>query len=222
MTRDYKRKRKTKPKKRGSSASDSSPWMFLASGFGLGLVAAFVLYMQMRPQEVVAPDRPIPNASVAPQSSIESEALEVKEESVAAVVATNTKPPVRTPTRVESDFDFYTELPGYEVVVADEDNQPVTAKSTRQSSKPSTETSGKPANYILQVGSFRKFIDADRQKAKLAFKGIESDIQPVVLKEDETWHRVYVGPTTDFASLQNMRSDLRRENIDSMLLRVQP
>ena len=68
MARDYKRKRK--PVK-GKAAT--SPWMFLASGFGLGLVAALVLYLQMRPAEIESPNRPIPNSAAAPQSSIESE-----------------------------------------------------------------------------------------------------------------------------------------------------
>ena len=191
--------------------------MFLASGFGLGLVAALVLYLQMRPAEVETPNRPIPNSAAAPQSSNESDAPAViAQESKPEPTA---KPPVKT-APVKNNYDFYDVLPDFEVVVADENNQPVVAKSSiRRPTRPA-ETPGKPANYILQAGSFRKFVDADRRKAELAFKGIESNIQQVVLKEEDIWYRVYVGPSTDFAGFENMRSTLRRAKIDVLILKV--
>ncbi len=213
MARDYKRK-----KKPAKGTPGSSPWMFLASGFGLGLVAALALYLQMRPAEIESPNRPIPNSAVAPQSSIESEARVVTVQENTPEPAAKS-PPVK-PAPVKSNYDFYDILPDFEVVVADENNQPVVAKpSTRRPTRPA-EAPGKPANYILQAGSFRKFVDADRRKAELAFKGIESNIQQVVLKEEEIWYRVYVGPSTDFAAFENMRSTLRRANIDVLILKV--
>ena len=212
MARDYKRSKKSAKGKSGSS-----PWMVLASGFGLGLVAALVLYLQLRPAEIESPNRPIPNSAAAPQSSTESEAPAVTAKESTPKHAANTS--VKS-ARSKSNYDFYDVLPDFEVVVADENNQPVVAKSsTRRPTRPA-ETPGKPANYILQAGSFRKFVDADRRKAELAFKGIESNIQQVVLKETETWYRVYVGPSTDFAAFENMRSTLRRANIDVLILKV--
>ncbi len=213
MARNYKRSKKSSKSKAGAS-----PWTFLASGFALGLVAALILSMQMRPAEVEAPKRPVPNSAAAPQSSIESEAT------VAAPEPESTTKPVTEarsiPKPVESDYDFYDVLPDFEVVIADEDNQPVVAEpAARRPARPA-QTPDQPANYILQAGSFRKFVDADRRKAELAFKGIESNIQQVVLKEEEIWYRVYVGPGTDFATFENMRSTLRRANIDVLILKV--
>ncbi len=37
--------------------------------------------------------------------------------------------------------------------------------------------------YILQMGSFRKFADADRMKARLALIGIEAEIQRVSINK---------------------------------------
>lgn len=212
MARDYKRTRKSAKKKTGSS-----PWMFLAYGFALGLIAALALYLHLRPAEIEAPDRPVPNAETTPQSSSDSENEPAEPSSPVSGSVNTTQQP---PPPVDSKFGFYEELPNFEVVVADENNQPVVKKPAASRSSRPVQTPGKPATYILQAGSFRKFIDADRRKAELAFKGIESNIQQVVLKEEEIWYRVYVGPSADFATFENMRSELRRANIDVLILKV--
>jgi cell division protein FtsN len=77
----------------------------------------------------------------------------------------------------------------------------------------------KPGIYVLQAGSFKKFTDADRRKAQLAFQGIESDIQQVELDGGQTWYRVFIGPTSNLAELEDHRSALRRADIDVLLLR---
>lgn len=213
MARDYKRTRKPAKKK-----TASSPWMFLASGFALGLIAALAMYLHLRPAELEVPDRPVPSAATNPQSSNDSE--NEPAETGAPVSSAPEPPENRRPATVDSEYGFYEELPNFEVVVADENNQPVVAKSTAARPQRPVETPGEPANYLLQAGSFRKFVDADRRKAELAFKGIESDIQPVILKDKGTWYRVYVGPSTDFGVLENMRSDLRRANIDVIIYKV--
>lgn len=229
MARDYKSSRRST--KRGSSrgskrTTNPSPWRFLASGFGLGLIAAMGLYLYLKPAEVAAPSRPVPNSAASPQSSLDTDAAQsgVTEPSVPPPVeAAAPTPAVKKPTTpapVDSEFDFYRMLPNLEVVVSDENNQPVSASPSAARPKAPAQDPAKPSTYILQAGSFKKFIDADRRKAELAFKGIESNIQQVVLKESETWFRVYVGPSKDFAALENMRSDLRRANIDVLILKL--
>ncbi len=214
MARDYKRSRKTAKKKAGSS-----PWTFLGYGFALGLIAALGLYLQLRPAELEPPDRPVPNASIAPQSSNDTEEAPAQiAQPATSTTATETPKPLPAP--VENEYGFYKELPDFEMVVADENNQPVAARPAAPKPIRPAAAPGEPATYILQAGSFRKFVDADRRKAELAFKGIESNIQQVVLKEEEIWYRVYVGPGSDFAAFENMRSELRRSNIDVLILKV--
>ncbi len=77
-----------------------------------------------------------------------------------------------------------------------------------------------PADYVLQVGSFRETTVADRYKAKLALLGIESKIQTVTIDNTNTWHRVLVGPITGRAKADALKNRLKEDNIDSLIVRV--
>jgi cell division protein FtsN len=77
----------------------------------------------------------------------------------------------------------------------------------------------KPGAYVLQAGSYRNFADADRVRAQLALKGIESKIQRVSVDND-TWHRIRIGPIADLAELNRTRDKLRQANIDALVIRV--
>jgi len=110
-------------------------------------------------------------------------------------------------------FDFYTVLPEMEVVVPEEEvNKP--QQQTHQA------TSSDRTNYLLQVGSFRKLADADRQKAKLALLGIEADIQRVTINGKESWHRVRSGPYQGKNQLNNARQRLKSNDIDAMVIKL--
>jgi cell division protein FtsN len=106
-------------------------------------------------------------------------------------------------------FDFYTILPEMEVVVPD----------TRAKGGPGAAVD-KPGTYILQIGSFRSYAEADNLKAQLALLGVESTIEKVTNGNDDTWHRVRVGPTQDLRELNKIRTRLLNNNINPILLRV--
>jgi len=78
----------------------------------------------------------------------------------------------------------------------------------------------KPGTYVLQVGSFRHYSDADAFKAQLALKGFESKIQTVSIDNNNTWHRVRIGPIKEMQKLNRTRSQLRKNNLDFMLLKI--
>jgi cell division protein FtsN len=107
-------------------------------------------------------------------------------------------------------YDFYTLLPEMEVVLPEQNNTPAHAEV-----KPVT-TSG---TYVLQAGAFRHYQDADRLKASLALVGISAHIQKVSIDND-IWHRVRIGPYTDLAELNRVRSQLKQHNINAILLKV--
>jgi len=117
----------------------------------------------------------------------------------------------------ETHFDFYKLLPNISVDVpkvgGEQQRQP--AASTE---KPATVTPG--FSYILQVGSFRDYHEADRLKARLAFLGIEVKIEKVTLHDSETWHRVRIGPLQSEREMNKIRGQLREQNIDPILLKV--
>lgn len=108
-------------------------------------------------------------------------------------------------------FDYYEMLKNYEVVVPERE-----AAVTRDVPAPTVQRAGA---YVLQVGSYRKFEEADRVRAQLALQGIESKVQRVSVDND-TWHRVRVGPITDPTELGRVKERLREADMDSLVIRV--
>ncbi len=106
-------------------------------------------------------------------------------------------------------YDFYDMLPNFEVVVPEKE---VVVRDA-------PEAAAKPGAYVLQAGSYRKFEDADRVRAQLALQGIESNVQRVAIDSD-TWHRVRIGPISDPAELERVRSRLKEAEVDFLVVRV--
>jgi cell division protein FtsN len=144
-------------------------------------------------------------------------------------------PPAPRASHAEPDntpkpqFEFYTILPEMEVVIPDEEVAP--PKETR--TKPATAARTPPAgpesaapqaatneSYILQMGSFRKFADADRMKARLALIGIEAQVQKVSINNKETYHRVRSGPYHSQAELNRVRKLANDHNISTLVIRL--
>lgn len=108
-------------------------------------------------------------------------------------------------------YDFYEMLPNFEVVVPERE-----AAVRRDAPTAPVERAGA---YVLQVGSYRKFEEADRVRAQLALQGIESKVQRVSVDND-TWHRVRVGPISDLGELNRIRDRLREADMDLLVIRV--
>ena len=127
------------------------------------------------------------------------------------------RPPASRPAepRPESRFDFYELLPQFEVVL------PGTETPVRRdgSAEPRPAPVDAPGNYVLQAGSFRRHEDADRMRATLALRGIESSIQRVQIDQD-TFHRVRIGPISDLQRLEQVRRELREARIEALLIRL--
>jgi len=108
-------------------------------------------------------------------------------------------------------YEFYSMLPKFEVVVPEKD------KEVRPDIKPAPET--RPGTYVLQAGSYKNFADADRIRAQLALQGIESKVQKVSV-DNESWHRIRVGPITNLDELNHLRQVLRKADVDVLVIRV--
>jgi cell division protein FtsN len=120
-------------------------------------------------------------------------------------------PPAPASQSADTQFEFYDMLPKFEVVVPEQDGE-----------APREATTGpvrKPGAYILQAGSFRSNLDADRVRALIALQGVESKIQKVTIDKD-TWHRVRVGPITNLKQLEETRSKLRQARIEALVIQV--
>ncbi|MGH8585375.1 MAG: SPOR domain-containing protein [Gammaproteobacteria bacterium] len=124
-------------------------------------------------------------------------------------------------------FDFYTILPEREVKVPEwEATPPPETKSPSESERPpaAVPPSGPEASgsYMIQVGSFQRYQDADRVKARLALAGVSAGIQRVVINGSDIWYRVRVGPFNDSKSLQGARQRLTEGGFNYMLVKVKP
>lgn len=111
----------------------------------------------------------------------------------------------------EQEYDFYEMLPSFEVVVPERE-----ADVKLDAPAAAVEKAGA---YVLQVGSYRAYEEADRVRAQLALQGIESKVQRVSVDSD-TWHRVRVGPISDLTELNRVRTRLREAEMDVLVIRV--
>jgi cell division protein FtsN len=186
-------------------------WLSFFVGLTLGLSVALFVYLH--------PDL-VPNPGLGP-------------------VAAGRDPPSPRPPEPEEAgaskprFDFYTILPEREVKVPEweatsppEPNSPPESKSPSESKRPSAAVppSGPEASesYMIQVGSFQRYQDADRVKARLALAGVSAGIQRVVINGSDIWYRVRVGPFNDLKSLQGARQRLTEGRFNYMLVKVKP
>jgi cell division protein FtsN len=172
------------------SSTQYPGWAYLLAGLVMGLFIAFLVYLQNLPEP--AGHRDISGAAAQPEQNGKQAA----------------KP----------QFDFYKILPELEVVVP-----ALEVKSRQEQSRPTpptpTEELAGGEKFVLQVGSFKQFDQADKLKASLALLGITADIQQVSVDRD-TWHRVRVGPFKDRNSLNVMRRRLQDNDINAITLKV--
>jgi cell division protein FtsN len=189
--RDYKR-----PRRSNMSGADVSRLWGLAIGFGAGLCIAGVVYLT---------DHRAPDASTQPQQPTPRHA--------AVNDANGADPPVDTSGDAppgESKYDFYQMLPKFEVVVPEKE---------RGTAMPPTAQIDRPGTYFLQVGSYRDADVADRIHSQLSKLGIDSTVQRVAVDND-VWHRVRIGPVKDLGRLNHLRAQLRKSDLDSLVIRV--
>lgn len=145
-------------------------------------------------------------------------------------VVQNGAPPVQAPDKpvvlpgkpgdpAEKRFQFYDILPGKADAEPDKAAKP--AEAAQPSPAPKDEPkkdAGKESKtpLFLQAGSFSTAQDADNQKAKLAFMGVEAVVQQVMI-EDKTLYRVRIGPYFKLDELNKVRSDLAKSGIEAQL-----
>ena len=182
--------------KRKRPGTGLSGWMGVAGGLGLGLVIAAGVYVKDHRAEpggtrtALKPDKKKPRGAGS-----------------ADLDAADGTRPEDSP----KSYAFYDMLPKFEVVVPERD------KDVRPDTRAVPET--RSGTYVLQAGSYKSFADADRVRAKLALQGVESKVQKVSVDND-TWHRIRIGPVSNLNELNRLRSILRKADVDVLVIRV--
>ena len=110
-------------------------------------------------------------------------------------------------------IDFYSVLPQREVEI------PISDEERAGIENPSINKEAVDQS-ILQVGSFQSAAEADSLKAQLAFLGLQASVKSAVVN-DETWHRVQLGPFASQTSLSRAKN-LLIENKIKYMQRSQP
>lgn len=73
------------------------------------------------------------------------------------------------------------------------------------------------SKYVLQVGSFKSRVEAERMRASLVIKGFDVMISSVN-QQNQNWFRVMVGPVVSLKEAEVLKSNLAsRERINGMI-----
>ena len=182
-------------KKNKSTSAPLPGWVWMITGLFIGLFVAFLVHLKDNYPALSLQDT---------QKTEKKSGRDTRE------VRKAKSPEPKT------QFDFYTILPEMEIAVPDSEID-----------SPGTDTS--PAfkhdsQFILQAGSFKQLAQADQMKASLALLGVQAKIQSVTINNANnkatTWHRVRLGPYDNFGEMNKIRSRLRRNNIEALLLKL--
>ena len=190
MSKDYKR---PEPKSR-SGGSSLVIGILIGLVLGLGIALAVAWYINKMPSPFLS--RPSPVKSDPPK---DAQAPAKGEDKTA-------KAPAAKPR-----FDFYKILPGSE--------EPATDQQMKDAQKKKSTVAARET-FFLQAGAFQGAPDADNLKARLALLGVEATIQTTTLPDKGVWHRVRVGPYTSVEELNRTRETLRRNGVETALIKV--
>jgi len=184
---------RTHRNRRTTRRETAPPWVWSVAGLIVGLLIAFLVYLQMRPQT------PLPRSATPAEAAHANRDVRKKKDIA---------PPPAKPR-----FDFYNLLPEMEVIVPDEEIQGTPMpEGVKQVEKPGT--------YLLQAGSFRNRQQAEQLRAKLALLGLETSVQTISINSQQAWHRVRVGPFNNLPDLNDARALLKKNGVDAILIRL--
>ncbi len=174
-------------------------WTWLLAGILIGMFISFLIYLRELAPLVTQSSTQPPVTTLAPSSP------------------GTQSPLVQLPTAPEKGsagaekterFEFYDLLPKAEVKVppSTKDDLPVTV----------------PGTYLLQTGSFREKRQAEGLKNHLTTNlNIPAKVEAAATSGADNWYRVQVGPFTDLEALNQTRTTLRENGIESILLKAQ-
>ena len=172
-------------------------WIWLAIGMLMGLgLAVFLMLSGLMPHQPEGLDRPVPRPDAEPAASASVEDL--------------SQPAAGDQEEWKPHYDFYTVLPEMEVVVPEQELRERIDRREQEA------TNRGP--YVIQVGSFRQFGDADRTKAQLAMLGMIAQIKEVTIN-DSTWYRVRVGPFDSVREMDRIKQELQDSGHEVLVLR---
>lgn len=190
MPTDYKSRGRRKQKKALPG------YLWLLAGLTIGLFVAFIIYLDKQPESEV----PFTQA-------VNQELEQLKQANKQNKQSANKATEADVLEEVESKYTFYTILQGMKVLIPESETRPPKQKNKKNEAK--------NTRFILQAGSFQNINDAEKLKAKLAFMGLQANIQHVTVNK-QSWHRVRTGPYENKQQLYQSQKILQRNNINAI------
>jgi cell division protein FtsN len=108
-------------------------------------------------------------------------------------------------------YDFYKILPETETVL------PARDEPVKKPAKPEAEQN---VRYYLQAAAFDSLAEADNMKARLAFAGLETQIEKTAIEGKGTFYRVRLGPYSKLEDLDAADRKLSAQGIKGLRLKV--
>jgi cell division protein FtsN len=187
MAKDYKHR---VSKKKASPKQLIGTWQWLSVAALMAGFVFFLIYLR-----ITAPDeKPTPERQ---DVSAKADKAPAQGESKKTEAAADKK---AEPVKPKPHFEFYTVLPNKETVVPDYE--------LKTRAREELIGKAKDAKYIMQVGSFKTFKEADQLRAKLALMGIASKVDKATV-DGNVLHRVKLGPYTQMKSVNDIRLRLK-------------
>jgi cell division protein FtsN len=227
--------RSNKNRKRPAQKSSGAFSWMLITGLLIGLVV-FGVYLKsngLKKLQKHLPQNPItaplaqiisPKPAISEQPSLSPETVEKLQQ-----------PPEALPEEVQSElteapqFEFYTMLSETEVLVPEYEIASRTQKERVATPTPiesqATDTATSPeipvvemptksnASYMMQAGSYKNSVDAEKMRANLEAMGIEARVEKGKVG-DTIYHRIKLGPYAQMTSVSTIRARLKQSGID--------
>jgi cell division protein FtsN len=198
MAKDYKSRAHPPSKQQQKKKQQKPGWIWFVAGLLVGVFVSGLVWLKLTPSGPQVPQQ----ASATKQRPVAAKSEKAKQ-----------------PETPKPRFDFYTILPEMEVVVPDPVDEPAVTKKVDKAEVAAAATpEDSSVGYMLQMGSFRKYGDADRLKASLALVGIQAEIQRVNIKGGDVFHRVRSGPYGR-AQVNALRAKLKQKKISSLVIK---
>ena len=184
-------------------------WMF--AGLFIGLFFAFLVFLSKQPAE-----------DVSFTESVKQELQKAREQkkNIAENKEIETTSTIENkPSNEKPRFEFYTILSELEVFVPEPEIETTNKADSLEHQNNTLSNNSSDKKYLLQAGSFKSNADAERLKATLGLLGVQSSIESVSINND-SWHRVRIGPFSNPSHLRETLSTLKQNNIHAMTMEL--
>ncbi|MBK5940610.1 SPOR domain-containing protein [Halochromatium roseum] len=216
MTKDYRRPAPA-PRRRGARRGTCAFWFLLGGVLGaFGVGYAWMIHEPAAPGAINEEATTRPPATPPQERQFDFFSMLPAEE---VVVPTEeaAEPIALPPAKPQAPGAEPTPQP-VKTAAATPAPSPV-APSPAPNSTANAAPSGGSGDYLLQLASFRNTADAERLKAQMALKGIQTSIQTVTIDNGQTYHRVRTA-AYDKSAAQAMRAKLQSEGQESIMIRT--